>query len=99
MRPAQGEHMKKHFKTLGFKCREKISGTKGIIVSISFDLNGCVMGLMNRGYDKDGKRIDNQWFDTKTLEIIGEKPVMEQPDFFEVPGGRELPEFDSMTTK
>ncbi len=94
-----GTIMNEHLKMLGFKMRDRITGVEGVITSVSFDLYGCVQGLMNRGPDKDGKLQDNYWFDMKRLDKVGDEPVMVAPDFqdarvlAEVPGGEALPGF------
>lgn len=80
-----------YFKMLGHKVRSLITGEEGIVVSVSFDLNGCVQACVNLGFDKEGKRRESAWHDTKSLEILAGPPVYKQPDFVNVPGGRELP--------
>lgn len=52
---------------------------------------GCVQAYVNPPQGKDGKVADGMWFDTHRLEIISEKPVMEQPEFARIKGGQILP--------
>lgn len=81
---------------LGWRVRDDVSGLEGPVVSVSYDLNGCVMALIERGYGADGKRLDTQWIDTKRLARVSDGPVADQPVFAgTVPGGREMPAFDS----
>ena len=84
--------MKYHFKLLGFKVRDVVTGATGIVTCISFDLYGCVQALVNPGPDKGGKDQDSRWFDTKRLRSLSNKPVMPAPDFEVVPGGQDLPQ-------
>lgn len=70
----------KHFELLGFKAKDKIRGTTGVITSLSFDLYGCVSALISPP-EKKGVRPDSCWFDVTRIEIIGKKPVMDLPDY------------------
>ena len=81
--------MKQYFDLLGHKVRDRIPGAEGVVASISFDLYGCVQADMNRGFDKDGKRLDNYWFDAKRLEVISDDPLMPQPSFETMHAGDE----------
>jgi hypothetical protein len=83
--------MQQYLNYLGHKVKEQITGLEGVAVSISFDLNGCVQAFIERGYDKDGKRLEGQWLDTKRLRVVSKKPLVKQPTFEHIPGGRELP--------
>lgn len=91
--------MKEHFKLLGFRVREVVSGHEGIVTSISFDLNGCVQGLVMAPRDKKtGKLGESFWFDTKRLEALDKKAIRPLPTFEVVPGGQDLPAFLSKPT-
>lgn len=83
--------MEKHLKLLGHRATSLISGFKGVITSISFDVNGCIQAAINPGVDKEGKIRDSLWFDVKAIFITSKKPVLRQPDFVVVPGGNSLP--------
>jgi len=83
--------MKEHLKLLGFTARDVITGTKGVVTSISFDLYGCVQAIVTPPVDKDGKQPDLRWFDTKRLTAVGDEPVMAVPCFTAPPGGQNLP--------
>lgn len=69
------------FNFLGMEVRDRVTGYTGIVTSICFDLYGCIQGLVHPGLDADGKNKDLCWFDIGRLEVIGDLPVMEQPDF------------------
>lgn len=70
-----------HLAMLGWRARDSITGMEGVIVSIGFDLYGCIQAIVHPGLDKDGKPRDSQWFDVSRLELMGKNPVMAQPDF------------------
>lgn len=65
---------------LGRMARDKITGAEGPITSVCFDLFGCVQACMERGYDKEGKKLDNYWFDVQRLVLSGER-LMPVPSF------------------
>jgi hypothetical protein len=74
-------HVAVQLKLLGMKVEDKVTGFKGVVTSISFDLYGCVQALINPGADKDGKLRDQSWFDIGRLILLGTTPVMDRPDF------------------
>ena len=77
-------NIEKHIKNnLGHKAKDKATGMEGVIISVSFDLNGCIQAVLQPGVDKDGKLADGRWFDLKRLEITSAKPVMEIPNYDE----------------
>lgn len=75
------EAIQSHIKNLGFKAKDKVTGFKGVITSLNFDLYGCIQYLLSPATDKDGKQPDSGWFDVTRLEITNKSPVMEQPNF------------------
>jgi hypothetical protein len=83
--------IQKSMRLLGLRVRDKVTKHAGIVTSVSFDLYGCIQVIVTPEIDKDGKPGDGRWFDEKRLEILHPDPVMEVPDFAEVPGGQELP--------
>jgi hypothetical protein len=60
---------------LGRKAVDKVTGTKGTITSISFDLYGCVQGLLSENINQ------SYWLDITRLKVMSSKPVMELPNF------------------
>jgi hypothetical protein len=84
-----------HLKLLGFQVRDVVTGFKGAVVSITFDLYGCVQAYVYPAMNKEGKLGDGHWFDTKRLEALGKKPLMNPPTFEVVPGGQDLPSYPS----
>jgi len=75
------ENVEKHLDLLGLKVVDRVTGLKGVVTSVSFDLYGCIQAIVDPGIDKEGKNIDNRWFDIARLKTIGSKPVMETPNF------------------
>lgn len=76
--------MNQHFKLLGFKVRDVVSGFEGIAESISFDLYGCIQIALRPELDKKakpGEFPEGRWFDAKRLKPISKTPVMPVPDF------------------
>lgn len=71
---------------LGYKVKDRVTGFKGVVISISFDLPGCVQAIVNPGLDtKKGVVGDPMWFDVNRLEIISDNPVMTPPKFVATP--------------
>lgn len=74
-------NVKRHLNLLGMKVEDKVTGYKGVVSSISFDLYGCVQAIVNPGADKDGKLMESNWFDVGRLTLTADEPVMDRPDF------------------
>ena len=88
--------MKQHLQLLGFEVRDLVTKRAGVVVSISFDISGCVQGYVTPRADKDGKVADGWWCDTKRLIAITDKPILVS-NFVEIPGGTRLPAPPSKT--
>jgi hypothetical protein len=73
--------MQEHLNLLGMRVEDKVTGFAGVVVSISFDLYGCVQALVNPGKNPDGKLGDQCWLDVARLTITSGGPVMDRPDF------------------
>ena len=76
---------KKHLDLLGLRVEDRVTGFRGVVASVSFDLYGCIQAMINPGTDKDGKLRDQVWFDMNRLEILDKEPVMARPDFSYAP--------------
>lgn len=72
--------VKEHLMMLGTKVQDKVTGMTGIVVSVSFDLSGCMQCFVNRGLDKDGKMLDGHWVDLNRLDAVG-RSSMTPPTF------------------
>ena len=69
--------MNKHFNLLGLRVKDRVTGTKGVVTSLSFDLYGCIQAVV-QPKDKEG-----MWFDVSRLKVSSNKPVMNLPNFEE----------------
>lgn len=74
-------NVKNHLNLLGMRVEDKVTGFKGVVATISFDLYGCVQAVVNPGADKDGKLMDQCWFDVSRLTLLALEPVMERPNY------------------
>lgn len=70
-----------HLDLLGYRVRDCVTLLEGPVISISFDLFGCVQALVDQGVDKDGKRRDPLWMDVTRLTRLSSGPIMAPPDF------------------
>jgi hypothetical protein len=91
--------MNDHLSLLGFKVKDVVTGFSGVVTSISFELYGCVQGLVNPGLDETGKQKDPYWFDLSRLQKTSKRPVMKAASFSTVTGGDRLPGYSSSPTK
>lgn len=84
-----------HLAWLGRRAREKVTGAEGVVTSVSFDLYGCVHGLLSFKRDPEtGKTPESTWYDTKRLEDVAptEGRVLEPPaDWTDVAGPEDKP--------
>lgn len=72
---------KNHIELLGYKAIDKITGFKGIIDSVCFDLYGCIQVSLKPPMGKDGKVPEGYWFDVTRLKV-GTKRIVELPNFY-----------------
>ena len=74
--------IKKHLDLLGHEVQDKVSDFCGIVISISFDLYGCVQAdVRPKKLDKDGRLTIGHWLDVSRLKVLSRKPLMELPNF------------------
>lgn len=72
----------KHIDLLGYKAKDKVTGYKGVITTISFDLFGCVQAVITPEVKDGSDEVSSgHWFDVTRLKIIGSKKVMDSPNF------------------
>jgi hypothetical protein len=74
-------NIEKHLAMLGLRVVDQVTGIRGVVTSVSFDLYGCVQAILHPGLDQDGKMRDGMWFDIARLQPISVDPVMAQPNF------------------
>ena len=70
------------FDLLGRKAVDKISGVKGVITSINFDLYGCIQAVLSPKGETGGK-----WYDVSRLKVGKGEKVMECPQFENIEKG------------
>ncbi len=81
--------IEKHIELLGQQMEDCVTGFKGMVDSVSFDVYGCVQATLRPRVDKDGKVPDGTWFDVKRLHKSG-KRLMDVPAHMKTPPGKEL---------
>lgn len=79
-------------KLLGLKVRDRVTGFNGIVMTVAYDLPGCIQAVVVPLVDEKGEHKEGKWFDVTRLEVLNEEPVME------VPGGRFTVERSSART-
>lgn len=70
-----------HLDLLGLKVKDRVTGFKGVVTSLSFDLYGCIQAIVTPQANSKGDKADSEWFDVTRLEVTDDKPVMALPDF------------------
>lgn len=73
---------KKHIDLLGFRVEDRVTGLVGVITSVTFDLYGCIQGLVTPPAE-NSKREESWWCDVSRLKVLSDQPVMDQPNFEE----------------
>ena len=74
--------IKKHLSLMGHEVQDKVSDFRGVVISISFDLYGCVQAdVRPKKLDKEGRLTVGHWVDVARLKVLTKKPLMEQPNF------------------
>ena len=74
--------IKKHLDLLGHEVKDKVSDFKGVVISMSFDLYGCIQAdVRSRELNKEGKLHQGAWLDVARLTVLSKNPLMEQPNF------------------
>lgn len=74
-------NVQKHLALLGKRVEDRVTGFKGVVASMSFDLYGCVQAIVNPGIGPDGKLGESAWLDVTRLKVTDPEPVMPAPDF------------------
>lgn len=66
-----------HIDNLGKKCHDIVTGMKGVIVSVSFDLYGCIQYAIQPPAAKGDNQVPNSfWFDENRVLLETKRPVM-----------------------
>lgn len=64
--------------SMGLPATDKITGFKGVLISISFDVFGCIQGCLKPPVSKEGQDEKGGWFDINRLDF--EKPKNRKMD-------------------
>jgi hypothetical protein len=70
-----------HISMLGTKVKDRVTGFKGIVTTISFDLYGCVQAVITSKPKDNNTKSMSGWYDVNRLEVLNRKPVMQVPNF------------------
>lgn len=75
--------IKKHIALLGHEVEDRVTNFKGVVISMSFDLYGCIQADVRPKEVKkdDGTPKQGYWMDVSRLKVITEKPLMDPPNF------------------
>lgn len=68
---------------LGQQAEDKVTGFKGVITSVCFDLYGCIQVILTPKIGKDGKKEIGGYYDANRLKMKSNKVkrVMPVPSF------------------
>lgn len=66
---------------LGFNVVDMVTGYKGVVASVCFDLYGCVQAGVTATADEAGKLRGTEWFDIKRLKLTEGGRAMPAPNF------------------
>ena len=67
---------------MGHKVKDKVSDYTGVVISISFDLYGCIQADVRPiTLNKEGSIVQGVWLDVSRLKVLTKKPLMDVPDF------------------
>ena len=71
----------KYVQMLGMHGTDMVTGFRGTITSVCFDLYGCIQFILTPK-SKEDKIPDSSWFDANRVLVSATKPrVMDAPDF------------------
>ncbi len=73
--------IKKHFDLYALHVVDSVTGFKGVVTSIAFDLEGCVQAAVSPSHVKNKEFKHGQWFDVSRLKVKSRKTVMAVPIF------------------
>lgn len=75
-------NVKKHLNLLGHKVKDRVSNFEGVVISMSFDLYGCIQADVRPfTLDENGQVQNGIWMDVSRLIIVSGKALMDAPDY------------------
>ena len=70
---------------IGYEVKDKLTGFVGVVVSIDFQISGCVQADVRPILlDKEGEIGKGYWFDLNRLTVINDNRRMPVPKFNEI---------------
>ena len=72
--------MEDFLELLGKRVTDKVTGFKGVVTTVAFDLYGCIQAIVQPSVSKEGNPVESAWFDVDRL-IVHKKRVMVVPSF------------------
>jgi hypothetical protein len=74
--------VQENLQKLGHKVTDRVTGFKGVITSMTFDLYGCIQAVVTPQAETQSQKIeDSRYFDIQRLKITSKNPVMDVPAF------------------
>jgi len=71
-----------HISLLGLKAKDKVTGFKGVVSCVTFDLYGCIQCCLSPKMDENGKVENGKWVDvTRLIVKPSALPVMTPPNY------------------
>lgn len=71
---------KQYIDLLGHTVKDLVTGFKGVVTTMSFDLYGCIQAVVTPEAES-GKLGECKWFDVSRLKVTSKKKVMDTPDY------------------
>ena len=56
--------------TIGYTCRDSVTGFTGVVVGVVFYISGCTQALVVPPAEDGKKLLDGQWFDVQRLKLL-----------------------------
>jgi len=84
LKPKKEVHMKQvrtHIELLGMKAKDKVTGFKGTVSCVTFDLYGCIQACLSPKMGKDGKVENGKWVDVSRLVVKPDAVPVMMPDY------------------
>ncbi len=73
--------IKKHLEMMGEPSTDRVTRFSGIVISITFDLYGCVQAGVMPHVDSDGKKRQGEWFDIARLITSSKTRTVQAPSY------------------
>lgn len=70
-----------HLQILGLPVRDKVTKFNGFASSVVYDLYGCIQVAITPEMMEGRNPGETKWYDITRLEVLGDKPVVELPDY------------------